>query len=78
LDRESLEQIVSIEVKSSVKTAFTKRERLIRDAIQAGRVQWREIRLDPSRIASAPAAAELAPASIHDPTRRSGIWPFRK
>lgn len=78
LDRESLEQIVFIEVKSSIKTALTKRERLIRDAIQAGRVQWREIRLDPSRIASAPAAAEVAPASIHDPTPRSGIWTFRK
>ena len=75
LDRESLKQIVFIEVKSSVKTALTKRERLIRDAIQ---VQWREIRLDPSCIASAPAVAELAPASIHDPTLRSGIWPFRK
>lgn len=78
LDRESLEQIVFIEVKSNVKTALTKRERLIRDAIQAGRVKWREIRLDPSRIASAPAAAKIAPASIHDPTPRSGIWSFRK
>jgi predicted Holliday junction resolvase-like endonuclease len=51
LDWESVEQIVFIEVKSTATAALTKRERLIRDAIQAGRVQWREIRLDPSRSA---------------------------
>jgi predicted Holliday junction resolvase-like endonuclease len=51
LDRECVEQIVFIEVKSNVTTGLTKRERLIRDAIQTGRVQWREIRLDSSRSA---------------------------
>ena len=62
LDREALDQIVFIEVKSSASTSLTKRERLIRDAIQAGKVHWREIRLDPSRITKSPVATADRPA----------------
>jgi predicted Holliday junction resolvase-like endonuclease len=51
LDRDALEQIVFIEVKSSASAALTKRERHIRDAINAGRVRWQEIRLDSDRAA---------------------------
>jgi predicted Holliday junction resolvase-like endonuclease len=53
LDREVVEGIVFVEVKSNTSTALTKRERLIRDAIKAGKVSWREIRLDPARLTSA-------------------------
>ena len=58
LDREALEQIVFVEVKSSATASLTKRERLIRDAISAGRVRWQEIRVDSSRIATAAASSE--------------------
>lgn len=51
LDREAVEQIVFIEVKANTSTALTKRERLIRDAILAGKVRWQEIRVDPAQAA---------------------------
>jgi predicted Holliday junction resolvase-like endonuclease len=51
LDREALQQIVFVEVKSSTAASLTKRERHIRDAINAGRVRWQEIRLNPDRAA---------------------------
>jgi predicted Holliday junction resolvase-like endonuclease len=51
LDREALQQIVFIEVKSSTGASLTKRERHIRDAINAGKVRWQEIRLNPDRAA---------------------------
>jgi predicted Holliday junction resolvase-like endonuclease len=58
LDRDALEQIVFIEVKSSASASLTRRERHIRDAISAGRVRWQEIRLDPSRVTKMGAAPE--------------------
>jgi len=61
LDRDELQQVVFVEVKSSSSAALTKRERHIRDAINEGRVRWHEIRLDSSR------AAALAPNA-------QGVW----
>lgn len=59
LDRDALEQIVFIEVKSTTSGSLTRRERHIRDAISAGKVRWQEIRLDRARVAT---MAEAAPA----------------
>ena len=60
LDRDALEQIVFIEVKSSATASLTKRERHIRDAISAGRVRWQEIRVDAPRAAKMGEAPEAA------------------
>lgn len=59
LDRDILEQIVFIEVKSSTTASLTRRERHIRDAISAGKVRWQEIRLDPSSAAKMREAPEV-------------------
>lgn len=58
LDRDALEQIVFIEVKSSASASLTKRERHIRDAISAGKVRWQEIRVEAPHVATTGAAPE--------------------
>ena len=60
LDRDSLEQIVFIEVKSSASASLTRRERHIRDAISAGRVRWQELRVDARRVATATSTPDAA------------------
>ena len=46
MDEGEVREIVFIEVKTGPTAALTKRERQIRDAIRAGRVQWREVRVE--------------------------------
>jgi len=44
LDAGQIEQIVLVEVKTG-RSTLSKRERQIRDAIQAGRISWQELRV---------------------------------
>ena len=46
MDEGALREIVFIEVKTGPTAALTKREREIREAVRAGRVKWREIRVE--------------------------------
>lgn len=48
LDEEELRRVVFVEVKTG-SSALTKRERLIRDAIRSGRVEWSELRVPSKR-----------------------------
>ncbi len=48
MDEGELREIVFIEVKTGPTAALTKRERQIRDAVCAGRVKWREVRVERS------------------------------
>jgi predicted Holliday junction resolvase-like endonuclease len=57
LDREAVEQVVFIEVKTG-NSSLTKRERQIRDAIRAGKVTWAEMRIE------RPDAPEVTPGTL--------------
>jgi len=46
MDEGELREIVFIEVKTGPTAALTKRERQIREAVSAGRVKWREVRVE--------------------------------
>ena len=46
MDEGELREIVFIEVKTGQTAALTKRERQIREAVSAGRVKWREVRVE--------------------------------
>jgi predicted Holliday junction resolvase-like endonuclease len=46
MDEEQVREIVFVEVKTGASAALTKRERQIRDAINAGRVKWIEMRIN--------------------------------
>ena len=49
LDEGEVRRIVFVEVKTGVST-LTTRERRVRDAIRAGRVEWRELRAGPGAL----------------------------
>ena len=46
MDEGELREIVFIEVKTGPTAALTKRERQIREVVNAGRVKWREVRVE--------------------------------
>ena len=47
LDRDRVERVVFVEVKTGT-SRLSDRERRVREAVQAGRVEWREIRIEPA------------------------------
>ena len=49
LDEGEVRRIVFVEVKTGVST-LTTRERRVRDAVRAGRVEWQELRAGPAPV----------------------------
>ena len=68
LDRGEVERVVFVEVKTGG-SALSSRERRVRDAVEAGRVEWQVLRL-PGPVAGGPATAALEPGARQAPHRR--------
>lgn len=46
MDEDDLREIVFVEIKTGAAASLSTRERRIRDAVNAGRVRWEELRID--------------------------------